>query len=155
MALTHAWQDIVHDLQDEMHDLATINRVGADRQAYLGLWMTFMAFPLVFGLDRFLGIMNENWEMYVAGWVNDLLPGSASTAVMVFGVVELVLFACVAIMPRIGGDLLAAWLLLLAINLFTLDGLAWVAVGTIALAICALAMARMSTTYHHREGIAA
>jgi hypothetical protein len=148
MALTHAWHDIVHDFQDEMRDLTTINKLDAARQAYLGLWATFMAFPLLFGIDRFAGIMNENWEAYVADWV----PGSAATAVTAFGVVELVLFALVAAMPRIGGDLLAVWLVLLAINLFGVGDVAWIAMGTLALAVCCVAMARMSRAYHHSEG---
>jgi hypothetical protein len=152
MALTHAWHDIVHDMQDEMHDLATITRLDAARQAYLALWATMIAFPLVFGIDRFAGVMNDNWEGYVAKWVNDLLPGSASTAVAIFGVVELALAVLVAVAPRLGGDLLALWLVLLAINLFGLTGLTWIGMGTIALAICSVAMARMSTTYHHTEG---
>lgn len=152
MALTHAWHDIVHDMQDEMHDLATITRVDAARQAYLALWATMIAFPVVFGIDRFTGAMNDNWEGYVANWANDLLPGTASDAIVVFGVVELVLAALVAVSPRVGGDLLALWLALLAINLFSIDGLVWIGMGTAALAICCLAMARMSTTYHHKEG---
>jgi len=152
MALTHAWHDIVHDMQDEMHDLATITRHDAARQAYLALWATMIAFPLVFGLDRFTGAMNNNWEGYVATWANDLLPGTASDAIVVFGVVELVLAALVLAMPRIGGDLLALWLALLAVNLFSIDDMAWIAMGAVALAICSLAMARLSTTYHHTEG---
>lgn len=152
MALTHAWHDIVLDMKDEMHDLATITRVDAARQAYLGLWATFIAVPLVFGIDRFAAYLNENWEGYVATWANDLMPGSASDAVMVFGVVELALAACVALVPRIGGDLLAVWLVLLALNLFAIEGLAWIGVGTVALALCCVAMARMSTAYHHTEG---
>jgi len=152
MALTHAWHDIVHDMQDEMHDLATITRLDAARQAYLALWATMIAVPLVFGIDRFAAVMNDNWEGYVATWVNDLLPGTASDAVVVFGVVELVLAALVAISPRVGGDLLALWLVLLAINLFGLNGLTWIGMGTLALAICSVAMARMSTAYHHKEG---
>jgi hypothetical protein len=148
MALAHAWHDIVHDLQDEMHDLATITKVDAARQAYLALWATFMAVPLLFGIDRFAGIMAENWEAYVADWV----PGSAATAVTVFGIVELVLFVAVAAMPRIGGDLLALWLVLQAINLFGVGDVAWVAMGTLALALCCVAMARMSRAYHHTEG---
>lgn len=152
MALTHAWHDIVHDMRDEMHDLATINRVDAARQAYLGLWATFIALPLVFGIDRFAAYLNENWEGYLATWTNDLMPGSASDAVMVFGVVELALAAAVALVPRIGGYLLALWLVLLALNLFALEGMAWIGIGTVALALCCAAMARMSTAYHHTEG---
>lgn len=152
MAITHAWHNHVHDLRDEMRDLASITHVDAARQAYLALWATFMAVPLLFGLDRFVAVMNDDWEAYVATWMNDLLPGAAGGAVITFGIVELLLFAAVAAMPRLGGDLLAAWLVILAINLFAVGGLHWVAMGTIALAVCSLAMARMSTAYHHREG---
>ena len=151
MAMTTAWHDIVHDFRDEMHDLASINTTAATRQAYLALWVTFMAIPLLFGLDRFAGIMNSSWEGLVATWVNDLVPGSATAAVMTFGVIELVLFVLVAAVPRVGGDLLALWLVLWAINLFWVDGMAWAAIGTLALAACCLAMARMSTTWHHKE----
>jgi hypothetical protein len=152
MALTHAWHDLVHDMRDEMHDLATITRVDAARQAYLALWATFLAVPLVFGIDRFAAWLNEDWNALVATWANDLMPGSASDAVMVFGVVELALAAMVALMPRIGGYLLAGWFVLLALNVFAIDGLAWLGIGTLALAMASVAMARMSTAYHHTEG---
>ena len=151
MAITHAWHDMVLDMKDEMHDIATITHVDAARQAYLGLWATFIAVPLVFGLDRFAAMLNDDWESYLATWANDIMPGSASDAVMVFGVIELALAAAVALAPRIGGDLLALWLVLLSFNLFAIDGLAWIGVGTVALAVCSLAMARMSTAYHHHE----
>lgn len=152
MAITHAWHNHVHDLRDEMRDLASITHVDATRQAYLALWATFMAVPLLFGLDRFAGVMNDDWESSVATWMNDVLPGGAGGAVATFGVVELLLFAAVAAMPRIGGDLLAIWLVLQTINLLAVGGLQWVAMGTLALAVCSLAMARMSKAYHHAEG---
>lgn len=151
MATAHAWHGLVDDFRDEVHDLSTITHVDAARQAHLGLWATFMAVPLIFGIDRFAAVMNENWEAYVAGWVNDVLPGGAGDAVAVFGVVEILLFLAVAAMPRVGGDLLALWLVLQAINLFALGDLHWAAMGTLGLALCCLAMARLSTAYHHRE----
>lgn len=152
MTITDAWHDLVHDMQDEMHDLATIAKVDAARQAYLALWATCVAFPLLFGIDRFANFMNDNWDPYVATWVNDMLPGTASDAVVIMGVVELVIAALVLVSPRVGGVLLALWLTLLAIDLFALDNMGWIAVGTLALAICALAMARMAMAYHHHEG---
>lgn len=151
MAMTHAWHDIVHDLQDEIHDLATINKLDAARQAYLALWATFIAVPLLFGIDRFATFMNPSWDPYVAAWANNILHGNAGYAVAVFGVVELVLAAAVAVLPRIGGDLLALWLVLMAANMYAIGDYGWAATGTIGLAICCLAMARMSTHYHHKE----
>lgn len=152
MALTHAWHDLVHDFRDEVRDLTTIRKVDAARQAYLGLWATFMAVPLLFGLDRFVAVMNDSWQAYVAGWADGVLPGGTGGAVIAFGIIELLLFAAVAAMPRIGGDLLAVWLVLQSINLFAVGGVHWVAMGTLALAVCCVAMARMSRAYHHTEG---
>ena len=152
MAMTHAWHDIVHDMKDEMHDLATITRVDGARQAYLGLWTAFMALPLLFGLDKFATVLTENWEGYLASWANDLLPGSASDAMLWIGGLEIALAILVAAVPRIGGDLFALWMVVVAIDLFSLDTYHELGIAALGLAVCAVAMARLSTTYHHREG---
>lgn len=152
MAITHAWHDLVHDMRDEMHDLATINRVDAVRRAYLGLWATFIALPLVFGLDKFAGVLTDRWEVYLATWANDVIPGTASDAMLWLGVVEIVIAALVATMPRIGGDLFALWMALAALSIFSVGGMHELGIGAIALGLCALAMAHMSTRWHHTEG---
>lgn len=151
MALTHAWQDLSHDFRDEMHDLASIGRVDATRQAYLGLWVTFLALPLLLGLDKIAGFLGVRWEGYLATWVNDLLPGTASDAVLWLGVAELVVFGLVLFVPRIGGDVMGAWMVLAAISLFMVDGMAHLAIAALAIGACAVCMAHLSTTYHHRE----
>jgi hypothetical protein len=152
MAITHAWHDLVHDMRDEVHDIATIGRADAARQAYLGLWGTMVLMPLLFGLDKLAGFMTDGWEAYLATWMNDILPGSASDAMIWFGVIEIVLAVAVLVAPRVGGDLLALWMLLAAISLFSLDGMVHLGIGACALAISALCMARLSRTYHHTEG---
>lgn len=152
MAATHAWNNLVHDMRDEVHDIVNIGRVDAARQAYLALWGTFIALPLLFGLDKFATVMTSNWEGYLATWANDVIPGSAATAMLWIGAVEIVLAALVLTVPRVGGDLLALFFLLMAINLFAIDGMVELGVATLALMLCALAMARMSTSYHHKEG---
>jgi hypothetical protein len=151
MAITHAWHDIVADMKDEMHDLTDIGHATADRQAYLAMWATFTALPLLFGLDKLAGFMNTNWEGFYASWVNSAVPGSASDATMYFGVLEVAIAAAVFFAPRIGGDVLAAWLVILSISVFSVGGMAYLGFGTLALAFCALAMARLSTTYHHKN----
>jgi len=152
MASTHAWHDLVHDMRDEVHDLATISRVSAARQAYLALWVTFMALPLLLGLDKLVGAFNSSYEMYLATWVDDLLPGSGATAMIWFGVIEIVLAAIVLAAPRVGGDLMAIWFGLMAINLFSIAEMNELGLVAGALAVCCLAFARLSTAYHHKEG---
>ncbi|WP_203335749.1 hypothetical protein [Nocardioides limicola] len=151
-AITHAWHDLVHDMRDEFHDIATITKVDAARQAYLALWITLFALPLLFGVDKFIAVMSGSWEMYLASWVTTALPGTAATAVMTIGVVEILLAIAVLTMPRIGGDLLAVWMVLVAVSLFSVGGFVELGVAALALGVCALAMARMSRVYHHQEG---
>jgi ABC-type antimicrobial peptide transport system permease subunit len=148
MALTDAF----HDMREDMHDLVSINHVDAARQAYIGLWATFVVAPLVLGVDKFTGFLTGDWAGFVATWVDNILPGTTAGAVMVLGVVEVLLAVAVALAPRIGGDLMALYLLLAAFSFFAIGGAAMVVLGITALAgaVCALAMARLSTTYHRR-----
>jgi hypothetical protein len=152
MAVTHAWHDLVHDMRDEVHDIATIGKADVDRQAYLGLWATFIALPLLFGLDKFAGVITDNWEGYLATWANDIIPGSAAAGMIGIGIVEVVLALLVFAAPRIGGDLLALWMLLVAINLWSVGGMAELGIAALAMGVCALAMARLSRKFHHTEG---
>jgi hypothetical protein len=147
-----AFTDALHDMREDMHDLVGISHADAARQAYLALWGTFVVAPLVLGLDKFAGFMIGGWEGFVARWVNAILPGSAAGAVMILGAVEILLAVAVALAPRIGGDLMALYLVLAAFSFFTMGGAGMMVLGIAALAgaMCALAMARLSTTYHHR-----
>jgi hypothetical protein len=152
MALTHAMHDMRNDMRDEMHDLAHIAEVDGARQAYLAMWGTFIVLPLVYGLDKFAGFMNVAWGDFLASWVHDVLPGTGDTELYTLGVIELAIAALVFFMPRVGGDVAALYLVLFAINFFAMSGMALFGIGSLALAFCALAMARMTTTYHHHDG---
>lgn len=149
MATTHAMQDLVADMKDEMHDLTHITQVSAARQSYLALWASFTVLPLLYGLDKFAGFMNVTWGGFLASWVHDVLPGTGDTELYTLGVIELVLAAAVFFAPRVGGDLTALYMVVFAINFFAMEGMALFGFGSLALAFCALAMARLSTTYHH------
>jgi hypothetical protein len=81
---------------------------GATR-AFLLLRTVFTLAPIVFGLDKFIGLLTD-WEGYLAPWINDLVPGSAHDAMLMVGVVEIVAGLAVAVRPRFGGLLVAAWL---------------------------------------------
>jgi hypothetical protein len=151
---THAWDNIVHDMRDEVRDLGDITRLDAARRAWLGLWLTCAALPLVYGLDKFAGVMTDTWELYLTNGVNDIIPGDASDAMMMAGVIEIVLAILVLAVPRIGGDLFGIWMVLVAINLFA-GSLHELAVGCLAIAVMAFAMAHMSKAYHHHESAAA
>jgi hypothetical protein len=147
MATTHAWDGMSHD----MRDVGAITRAEPAHQAYLALWVGYIALPLVVGLDKLIGFMNVNWEGYLATWVNDIVPGSAADAMMMVGVVELAAAVCVAVAPRIGGYIIAAWLAGIIVNLFSMGNYNDIALRDIGLLIGAIALARLATTYHGKE----
>src|SRR2546426_8842221 len=78
-------------------------------QAYLLLRIGFVVAPLLFGLDKFFNILVD-WDRYLAPVVNDLVPGNAHQAMLAVGVIEIVAGLAVALRPRFGGYLVAAWL---------------------------------------------
>lgn len=143
-----AFTDAVHDMREEVHDLMTIGHLDAARQAYIGLWASFVAVPFIFGVDKFAGFLGAHWEGYLARWVNAILPGDAANAVMLLGVVEVLLAIAVALKPRLGGDLVALYLVFAAFSVFTMGGMTVLGILFLAAAVRALSMARLSTTYH-------
>ena len=144
MVTMHRQEDLLHDMREELHDLTHFSSIPAHRQGRLTLWLTFIALPLVWGIDMIFDFMSVPWEAYVASWVNDAFPGDASDVVLWVGIVMVALAVCVAIAPWIGGDLLGLALLLLAVNLMWVDGTANLVFGMIALALACFAMARMA-----------
>lgn len=147
MATTHALDGMAHD----MHDVAAITRAEPAHQAYLALWVGFMVLPLVVGLDKLAGFTGTTWENYLATWVNDIVPGSASDAMMMVGVVEIAAAVLVAVAPRIGGYVVAAWLAGIIVNLVSMGQYYDIALRDLGLLIAAVAMARLAVTYHGKE----
>ena len=115
-------------------------------QAYLLLRTVFVVAPILFGLDKFANVLVD-WPQYLAPWINDIVPGSASTAMYAVGVVEIVAGLVVAFAPRFGAPLVAAWLGGIIVNLLTLSGYYDVALRDFGLLIGALALWRLSEEY--------
>jgi hypothetical protein len=55
-------------------------------QGFLLLRIGFTVAPIVFGLDKFTNVLVD-WTQYLAPWINDIIPGSASAAMYIVGVV--------------------------------------------------------------------
>ena len=117
----------------------------ADQQAFLLLRTVFTIAPIAFGLDKFFNLLT-NWEAYLAPWINDLVPGTAHTAMLMVGVVEIVAGIVVAVRPQFGGYLVAAWLGGIIVNLLTLGDYYDVALRDFGLRVAALALARLATS---------
>jgi hypothetical protein len=79
--------------------------------------------------------------------VHAIIPGGNAMAITFLGIVEILLACAVAFKPRVGGDLSAAYLVLAALSVFTIGGMVVLGTMFLAAAVCALAMARLSTTH--------
>jgi uncharacterized membrane protein YphA (DoxX/SURF4 family) len=115
-------------------------------QAFLALRTVFTVAPIVFGLDKFTNLLTD-WPGYLASWVNDIVPGSGQDAMYAVGIIEIVAGLAVALMPRFGGLLVAAWLAGIILNLLTIPGFYDVALRDFGLLVAALALSRLAVNY--------
>jgi hypothetical protein len=115
-------------------------------QAYTLLRIAFTVAPIAFGLDKFFNVM-VNWEQYLAPWINRLMPGTAHSFMLFVGVVEILAGVAVAIRPRYGAYLVAAWLAGIVFNLLTFSGWYDVALRDFGLMLGALTLARLAAKY--------
>jgi hypothetical protein len=115
-------------------------------QAFMLLRTGFVVAPILFGLDKFLDWLVD-WQVYLAPEIDDLVPGNAHQAMLVVGVIEIVAGLVVAVRPKFGGYLVAAWLAGIIVNLLLLGDYYDVALRDFGLLIGALALARLATAF--------
>ena len=112
----------------------------------------FTVAPILFGLDKFTNLMTD-WTMYLAPWIDGILPGDAATAMHIVGVIEIAAGIRVAVAPRIGAYVVALWLAGIIVDLLTLSGFYDVALRDFGLLIGALALGRLADAQRaHRPG---
>lgn len=87
-------------------------------QAYALLRIAFVALPLAMGIDKYFNSM-VYWPQYLAGWINDIIPGTAQQMMYGVGGVEILAGVLVALKPRYASYVVSAWLLGIVINLFS------------------------------------
>jgi uncharacterized membrane protein YphA (DoxX/SURF4 family) len=90
----------------------------AAHQAFWLLRIGFTVAPILFGLDKFFN-WSVHWPDYLAGWINDIVPGSGQDFMYVVGAIEIAAGLLVAVAPRIGAFVVAGWLAGIIINLVT------------------------------------
>jgi hypothetical protein len=121
-------------------------RVEPARQAYHILHWGFVALPTIMGLDKFAHLLT-NWDQYLARSVERMLPMSAHAFMLLVGAVEIVAGLLVAIRPRIGAYVVAAWLLGIIVNLLLTGHYFDIALRDFGLMLAAIALGRLSATY--------
>jgi hypothetical protein len=115
-------------------------------QAYQILHWGFVAAPVIAGSDKFLHLLT-NWDQYLAPALGSMSPLGAHATMLVVGVVEVVAGLVVAVRPRIGAYVVAAWLLGIILDLLLLGSFFDVALRDFGLFLAAVALGRLSATY--------
>ena len=116
-------------------------------QAFLLLRIGFTVAPILFGIDKFANVLTDDWTRYLATQFNDIIPGNAGDAMHIVGVVEVVAGLVVAITPRFGGLLVAAWLGGIILNLLLVGGYGDIALRDFGLLLGALTLSRLATAF--------
>lgn len=107
------------------------------------LKFTFAIVPIVAGADKFTNFLT-NWEQYLNPVIADMLPFSASTFMIIVGIIEIIAGIIVLKNAVIGGYIVAGWLALIALTLILGFNYLDIAVRDLVMAISAFAMARFS-----------
>jgi uncharacterized membrane protein YphA (DoxX/SURF4 family) len=126
--------------------LAALTGREAGYHAFVLLRIAFTVAPIAFGLDKFFNVMVD-WPIYLAPWINDIAPGSGQDFMYLVGGVEILAGVLVAIKPRYGAPVVAAWLAGIIVNLLTVPGFYDVALRDFGLLLGALTLARLALSY--------
>lgn len=136
---------------------ARVRTADHSERAYLLLKTVFTIAPILFGLDKFFNILTH-WTNYLAPWIDNIVPGDASLAMHLIGVIEIVAGLLVAVAPRWGAYVVALWLLGIIVDLVTFsafyDGAPRfydIALRDFGLFVAALALAQLAQAHHRRR----
>jgi uncharacterized membrane protein YphA (DoxX/SURF4 family) len=115
-------------------------------QAFALMRLAFTVAPIAFGLDKFFNVL-VHWPDYLAPWINDIAPGTGQQFMYVVGVTEILAGITVALKPRYGAYVVAAWLGGIIVNLLSYSGFYDIALRDFGLMLGALSLARLASTY--------
>ena len=115
-------------------------------QAFALLRLAFTVAPIAFGVDKFFNVM-VHWPNYLAPWINDIAPGTGQQFMYVVGGTEILAGLIVALKPRYGAYVVAAWLGGIIINLLTYSGFYDIALRDFGLMLAALTLGRLASVY--------
>ena len=117
--------------------------------AYQAFWLLrigFIVAPIAFGIDKFAHVLVD-WDKYLAPEFTDLFNAQAHTLMYAVGAIEIVAGLVVALRPRFGGYLVAAWLAGIITNLLLMGDFYDIALRDFGLLLAALTLARLATIF--------
>src|SRR5437660_3788461 len=124
-----------------------------ENPAYQAFWLLRFGFtvaPILFGIDKFAHVL-VNWDKYMAPEFTDLFNVRAHTLMYAVGAIEIVAGLVVAIRPRFGGYLVAAWLAGIITNLLLMADYYDIALRDFGLLLAALTLARLAVAVPARR----
>jgi hypothetical protein len=133
-------------------ELREVTRRDPGYQAYQTLHWGFVAAPAIAGIDKFVQLLTD-WDRYLSPTFAKLSPFSVHSTMLAVGIVELAAGLLVALRPRIGAYVVAAWLAGIIINLLFLGSYFDVALRDFGLMLAAIALGRLSQVYDHGRHI--
>ena len=113
------------------------------RSVWILLRLTFGLVPIVAGIDKFTDLLTD-WDMYLHPGIASMLPFSTHTFMQIVGVIEIIAGLLVLAKPSIGGYVVMAWLICIALQLIASGKYFDVAVRDLVMSISAMSMARLS-----------
>jgi hypothetical protein len=137
---------------EERHAVGALRTPSAQDPAYQAFWLLRIGFtvaPILFGLDKFFHVLVD-WDRYLAPEFSDLFNVQAHTLMYAVGAIEIVAGLVVALRPRFGGYLVAAWLAGIIINLLMLADYYDIALRDFGLLLAALTLARLAAAFPAR-----
>jgi hypothetical protein len=120
-------------------------------QAFMLLRIAFVVAPILFGLDKFAGVLTDDWTRYLSSEFNAIIPGSAQDAMYLVGGVEVLAGLVVLVAPRFGGLLVAGWLGGIILNLLLVGGYGDIALRDFGLLLGALTLTRLASAHTRRS----
>ena len=113
------------------------------RSVWTILRITFGIVPIVAGADKFADLLT-NWDMYLNPSIASMLPFSAHVFMQIVGGIEIVAGLIVLAKPSVGGWIVMAWLICIALQLIAMGKYLDVAVRDLVMSIGAMSLARLS-----------
>ena len=115
-------------------------------QAFALMRVGYTVLPIAMGIDKFFNAM-VSWPQYLAGWIDDIAPGTAQQFMYFVGAVEIVAGLLVLLKPRYAAYVVAAWLAGIVTNLWSGPGYWDVGLRDVGLLLGALTLGRLAAHY--------
>ena len=123
--------------------METVTSNPTARSVWTILRITFGLVPIVAGADKFADLLT-NWDMYLNPNIASMLPFSAHVFMQIVGGIEIVAGLIVLAKPSVGGWIVMAWLICIALQLIAMGKYLDVAVRDLVMSIGAMSLARLS-----------